>query len=50
MPIVFAVPIAFILWLLAAWIGNDAACATIDTMSQPWLIKAIEKALLACFI
>ena len=50
MPILLAIPVAVMLWLLAAWIGNDVACATIDTMSQPWLIKAIEKALLACFI
>ena len=50
MPIVIAIPVAIMLWLLAALIGNDAACATINTMSQPWLIKAIEKAMLACFI
>lgn len=50
MPIVIAVPVAIMLWLLAAWIGNDAACATINTLSQPWIFKVVEKALLACFI
>ena len=50
MPIAIAIPFAFMLWLLAAWIGNDAACASINTMNQPWLFKVVEKALLACFI
>ena len=50
MPILIAVPVAVVLWLLAAWIANDAACSAINTLGQPWLVKAIEKALLACFI
>lgn len=46
MPVLIAI---ILLWLLAAWIANDAACKTIE-MTQPWLLKAIEWALLACFI
>ena len=50
MPIVFAVPISLMLWLLAAWLGNDTACAAINTVNHPGFLKFIEKALLACFI
>ena len=50
MPVLIAIPVAIALWLFAAWIANDAACATINTLGQPWFVKAIEKALLACFI
>ena len=50
MPILLAIPVAFILWLLAAWIGNDTACVAITTVSQPWIFEAIEWAMLACFI
>ena len=50
MPVLIALPLAFALWMLAAWIANDTACATINTLGQPGLVKAIEKALLLCFI
>ena len=50
MPILIAIPVAVVLWLLAAWIANDAACNTISTLGQPWLVKEIERVLLACFI
>ena len=50
MPALIAFPVAIGLWMLAAWIVNDTACATINTLGQPWLVKAVEKALLLCSI
>jgi hypothetical protein len=50
MPILIAIPVVVVLWLFAAWIANDAACSAISTLGQPLVVKAIEKALLACFI
>ena len=50
MPVLIALPLAFALWMLAAWIANDTACATINTLGQPGLVKAVEKALLLCFL
>ena len=50
MPVLIALPVAFGLWLLAAWIANDTACTAINRLGQPELIKAVEKALLLCFI
>lgn len=50
MPILIAFPVAIMLWLLAAWIGNDTACKAITTVNQPPIFEAIEWAMLACFI
>ena len=50
MPVLIAFPVAIGLWPTAAWIANDAACASINTLAQPGFIKAIEKLMLACFI
>lgn len=50
MPMLIAFPVAIGLWLLAAWIANDAGCASVNALAQPEFIKAIEKLLLACFI
>ena len=50
MPVLIAFPVAVMLWLLAAWLSNDTACAAISTMNHPGFLKIIERALLACFI
>ena len=50
MPVLIAILVAIVLWLLAAWIANDTACASINTLGQPAFIKFVERLLLACFI
>ena len=50
MPVLIALPVAFGLWVLAAWISNDTACTAINALGQPELLKTVEKALLLCFI
>ena len=50
MPVLIALPVAIGLWVIAAWIANDTACGAVETLWHPGFVKAIEKALLLCFI
>ena len=45
-----AIGVAIGLWVLAAVFFNNAACGSVDALWHPEFIKAIEKALLLCFI
>ena len=45
-----AIGIAIGLWVLAAVFFNNTACGAVDALWHPAFVKAVEKALLLCFI
>ena len=50
MPALIAFPVAIGIWILAALFFNNAACAGVESLWHPVFVKAVERALLLCFI